>query len=481
MEIKNRFKYLLILLPLLILFLILLIRPSKEFVISKLENCQCDEIVKIGSIISSINNREITSLEDFENIKREIKPNQTFFIILDDNKIIKCKAFDNFEIEIKETEKKMFLEPLNLKRFIIEKNEKNLKILNFLSHKNYIVDDNKIILPYDEKLYLLLTSKKNLDFYLERDLERENETVKILDKNVLISDLYEIFDEVIVGEKNVTVRKYLFNQNFVEDFDFKVRYLYPTPISFANITFKINSTAKDILKNYLKEIPLKLIRLEKYYDAKLIIRIKNVTIFDNYLPYSEYLDSISIEIINLENPEKLKEMLALQIFEVKKVEKEEYFKLFNIDKISFVLFLIVFVFIIYRTRNFIIFYFFGIIFSSFFFPFILPIFLLTLFIILFIFKRKFDVELIFFLLFTFILSSLYYQKTSFSFTYFFLSILFSTIFLYLGTFYNKKYENIIFAIFITSFLILFFSNTLISFSLFLTVFVNFLIKKFESF
>ncbi|MEM5806673.1 MAG: hypothetical protein QXO07_02895, partial [Candidatus Aenigmatarchaeota archaeon] len=154
-----------LLIPLLILFLS---KPTTEIIIKDFKNIECEEIIKIGSKISSINNIDIKTIEDFENAKKELRPNQTFFIILD-NKIVRCNALENFEIEVIEIEKTTYFKPINLERIVLENNERNLKILNLLGYNYYLIDFDKIILPYDKKLYLLLTAPGKLDFYLDRN------------------------------------------------------------------------------------------------------------------------------------------------------------------------------------------------------------------------------------------------------------------------------------------------------------------------
>ncbi|MEM5832687.1 MAG: hypothetical protein QXE43_00690 [Candidatus Aenigmatarchaeota archaeon] len=461
-----------LLIPLLILFLS---KPTTEIIIKDFKNIECDEIIKIGSKISSINNIDIKTIEDFENVKKELRPNQTFFIILD-NKIVRCNALENFDIEVIEIEKTTYFKPINLERIVLENNERNLKILNLLGYNYYLIDFDKIILPYDKKLYLLLTAPGKLDFYLERNLEKENETVKLMDKEIHINELYEIFDEVIIGEKNVTVRKYLFNQDFIEDFDFKIRYFYPVAINFVNITFKINQNASKILLENLKEVPFRLIQLEKYYDAELVIKINNITILSYPLPYGNYENYISILITNLENPNELKKIIAAQLLKAEEIKTESYFKILKLDIVLVIIFLILFTFFFLKTKNLSLFYFLPYIILSFFFELTIPIFFSILFFFTLLNKKTIDFRLLFYTFVSTLLFLFYLQKIYFSFSILFLSLSF---FVLINLFINrfKNFEAVSLLIYTSISLILFFSNSLISFSLLLVVFLYILSRS----
>ncbi|MFH7903270.1 MAG: hypothetical protein QXQ19_02275 [Candidatus Aenigmatarchaeota archaeon] len=473
---ENLSKILILVLSLIIpLLFLFLSKPTTEIVIKDFRNVECEEIIRIGSKISSINNIDIKTIEDFENVKKELKPNQTFFIIVD-NKIVRCTALKDFDIEVIEIEKTTYFKPINLERIVLENNEKNLKILNLLGYNYFLIDFDKIILPYDKKIYLLLTTPGKLDFYLERDLEKENETVKLIDKELHINELYKIFDEVIIGEKNVTVRKYLFNQDFVEDFDFKIRYFYPVAINFVNITFKISQNASKILLENLKEVPFKLVQLEKYYDAKLVIKINNITILSYPLPYRNYENYISVLLINLENPNELKKTIAIQVLKTDEIKIERYFKILKLDIIFLIAFLILFIFFFLKTKDLSLFYFLPFIILSLFFPLTIPIFFSILFFFTFLNKKTIDFRLIFYTFISTLFFLFYLQKIYFSFSALFLSLSF---FVLINLFINrfKNFEIIALLIYVSISLILFFSNSLVSFSLLLVAFLYILSKN----
>lgn len=478
MKPENLFKILLILLPLILMFSsVFFLKPEKEFVIANFKNIFCDDIIKEGMKIENINGFEIKSEEDFKLIKNKIKPNESFFIV-SDGKIIKCKPENESVFDIKVVEKPYFYSSINLERIVINNTEKNRKILDTLGYKYYILDENQIILPFDQRLIELLSSDKDLRFYLEIDLERENDTVRFLDKTLNISDLYEIYDEVIISEKNVTAIKYLFNQEFIKDFDLKIRYFYPLSISSVNLTFIINETASKKLKHYLESVPLRLIQLEKFYDAKLTIKTKNVTVLSYYLPYQTYENHISISLINVENPKKIKELIAIQLFNPIEISEEKTIRIFSIEYFILVFSILFLIIFSLKTKNFSFIYFIPLMISSLIFPIIFPLTLLIFTIIKTVIFRKVDYENLFFLLLSLIILN-FSMKTFVSIFTIFLTIFFFSIF---DFFYNyfKKYEIITLFIFTFSALITFFFNPLISFSLFFPILSKIFEKRFLS-
>lgn len=463
-----------------LLFLFIFFQPKKEIVIAGLSNVTCDEVLKIGMKIQSINGIIINSISDFEEIKSRIKENQTFFIFAD-NKIVKCKNISGIGFDLEEIETKVFYLPINFERIVVRDGKFLKNFLQYIGFNNFILDREEIILPLDNKLFRILSSKKNLEFYLERNLERENETVKILDKNIPINYLYEIFDSVVVSEKNVTVTKYLFNHEFIEDFEFKIKYIYPLAINFVNITFKINQTALKRLTESLKDVQLRLIQLEKYYDAKLVIKTENQVIFSFFLPYREYENEISVVLTNLENPNKVREILMMQLITPKEIRKENRFKLFEIDTTLLILLLSILIITKIKLKTSLIdFYSLPLIISSFFFPFSYSLTLIFFNLLFFIRKRYIKFELLILTIFSLIISLIYLQKIYFSIFSFSISILSLIILEY---FYIKfrKYEFFFFSVFSITSLLLFFFNSLISFSLILSLLLKFFVKFFPYF
>ncbi|MEM5843611.1 MAG: hypothetical protein QXL97_02755, partial [Candidatus Aenigmatarchaeota archaeon] len=137
-------KIVLIVLPLILLLILFLIPDKKSIVIKNFENFECEEFIRIGDELNGINDKDIKSIENFEEIKKQITPNQTIFI-LSNNKIVRCKALENYVFEVEEKEYKLFFKPTNLERIVIKNAEKNKKLIEMLGYKNFILDGNKII------------------------------------------------------------------------------------------------------------------------------------------------------------------------------------------------------------------------------------------------------------------------------------------------------------------------------------------------
>lgn len=464
-------KIVLIVLPLILLLILFLIPDKKSIVIKNFENFECEEFIRIGDELNGINDKDIKSIENFEEIKKQITPNQTIFI-LSNNKIVRCKALENYVFEVEEKEYKLFFKPTNLERIVIKNAEKNKKLIEMLGYKNFILDGNKIILPKDYNLLNILSSEKKLYFYIEREFKiEENNTVKILNEEVPIEKLYELYDKVYISENNVTVKIYLFNQSNIKDISIQKSGNY-----FVNLTIKIDDSAyKNLIKN-IENIPLKLIQLEKYYDAKLAIEYKNMKIFESFLPYKNYTHYISIFFEDNKHGENIKNIIVSNLIDKEDISIEENFNIFTPEKILLAILTLLTIYLIFRIKNLEILLYIPLIISSLIF---IPFFSLLVFVFFTIHSIKFkkiNYELLFLFIFsTIFLTYLFYGKVFISVFTFSLTLI-SLMLIEVFSREFKKYNFLILSIFVLFSLSLFFFNVLISFSILLSLFLRFFVK-----
>ncbi|MEM5831085.1 MAG: hypothetical protein QXO40_02695, partial [Candidatus Aenigmatarchaeota archaeon] len=209
---------------------------------------------------------------------------------------------------------------------------------------------------------------------------------------------------------------------------------------------------------------------------KLVIKINNITILSYPLPYRNYENYISVLLINLENPNELKKTIAIQVLKTEEIKIERYFKILKLDIIFLIAFLILFIFFFLKTKDLSLFYFLPFIILSLFFPLTIPIFFSILFFFVFLNKKTIDFRLIFYTFISTLFFLFYLQKIYFSFSALFLSLSF---FVLINLFINrfKKFEIIALLIYVSISLILFFSNSLVSFSLLLVAFLYILSKN----
>jgi len=330
---SNRAKKIALLsLPLIILGLLLfLFKPSKYFVIDKISSINCEQPIISGTKLEYLNNKKIDSIEDFENAIKSLQPNQTFFLIVD-NKIVRCLAGENFSLEIKEIQKEYFNFGINFNRILIENNEKTRKYLNYLGFNNYIYDSNWLVLPYDSNLINLLESSKNkkISFYYESELEKNNESVTLGGKEMNINELKDLFDDVEIKDEKVIVRKLLFDENSIEDFSINVIHLTFVSGYYVNLNFKINKTKINELNELLQITPIRLINLERFYNANFTIYFDNNKILDLPLPYTHYYNQINFTVFNLKNYQEIQKLVSANLLESYKfLEEKNQFKIFT--------------------------------------------------------------------------------------------------------------------------------------------------------
>ena len=314
-------KILFLLLPTILLVIFLLIfKPINYFVIDQISSVECDLPVLPGMKLEYLNNIEIKSLKDFENAMKSIEPNKTFFLIAD-GKIIRCFPHHNFSIEIKEIRKNYFVYGPNFERILIENNKKTRKYLSYLGFNNYIYDVNWLILPYDSSLVSLIEYAKNktLSFYYEAELERKDDSAIFGGKEINISDLKEIFDEIEIKNETVKVRKILFSEKDLDDFSIEVIHLAFVSGYYVNLYFKVNETKMKELNNLLQLTPIRLINLEKFYNANFTVYVDSNKILDLPIPYTNCYNQINFTIFNMKNYHEIQKLISANLLESVKI------------------------------------------------------------------------------------------------------------------------------------------------------------------
>ncbi|MEM5830346.1 MAG: hypothetical protein QXL82_02450 [Candidatus Aenigmatarchaeota archaeon] len=462
--------------PLFLLALIIFLSSfltKKEFIISEIRDLECDNLIPIGSKLDSINDKKIESKNDFENAINNLKINQSFFLIVE-NKIIRCVWKNNSKIDVIETITKPINYGTNLERLYIENTENNKKFLRYLGYSNFIEDGKYIILPYDNKLYLLSNLKYNISFFIERTLNIENNSVYVENRLVNLEDLHDLFDEVIITENNVTVRKFLFDQNALLDFDYRLAHLTYINVYYVTFFFKINENASKILNEHLQTIPIRLINFEKYYDAKLVIKVNNNVLLEFYLPYATFEERINITLINFKDYKNVVETFSQFFLSKSEIKKESNFRLFTFDVIILFIFSSFLSYLVIKKKIeiFSMIIIFPLILSSFFFSLILSLSFLFAYIFLTFKTKRIAFDKLIIVIFSLLLSIYYVNLTYFSMFFFFFSLL---IYILIEVLLSKYYKlggilEIVFGILALS---TYFFNPMISFSLLISLFAIF--------
>ncbi|MEM5828040.1 MAG: hypothetical protein QW197_00850 [Candidatus Aenigmatarchaeota archaeon] len=462
-------------LPLILLLLLILtsnILTKKEFIISEAENLNCDNLISIGSKITSINDKYIESKKDFDNVINDLRVNQTFFIVAD-NKIIRCLWKNESKLDIVEVINKPIGFGINVERLYLENSEKNKKFLKYLGYSNFIEDDKYLILPYDSKLLLALSSKQNISFYIERILNVDNESVIIENKKLGLDELKNLFDEVVFNENNVTVRKFLFNQNDLIDFNYKITHLTYINVYYVTFEFEIDENASKTLNEYLQTIPIRLINFEKYYDAKLLVKVDNNVLLDFYLPYTTFERKINITLINFEDYKKVVETFSQYFLSKSEIKEEFGFKLFFFDIVIILVSSLLTLYLIIKKKieksSMIIVS--PLIFSSLFFSSLLFLSFLILYLIFTLKNRKLDLTRMLIVIISLIPVIYYFNYVYFSIFFFFFSLLIYNISEFIALKYHKLRGILEILLGIVALSIYFF-NPIISYSLLISVFAK---------
>jgi len=474
-------KIVLFFLPTIILVLLLLtFKPTNYFVIDKVSSADCDQPILAGMKLEYLNNIEIKSHKDFENAIKSIEPNQTFFLIAD-GKIIRCFPKSNFSLEIKEVQRIYFSFGPNFERILIENNEKTRKYLNYLGINDYIYDLKWLILPYDSNLINLLESAKSkkISFYYESELERSNDSVIIGGKEVNISNLNDMFDEIDIKNETVKVRKFLSDEKDLEDFSIKVIHLTFVSGYYVNLYFKFNETKMKKLNDLLQITPIRLINLERFYNANFTIYLDNNKILDLPIPYTNYYNQINFTIFNLKNYQEIQKLVSANLLESYKViEERNQFKIFTSEIVLIVILALVFSYYYVKYKDLEPL---KILFALIPFSFSPLIAILSTILLIMIKTSQRKIPKIMDLVIATIISLLLYffiNKVYFSIFSFTLSLI---AFLIINIITRKihNYEELIFAIAGTLSLLLFFFNPLISFSLIVVFASIFYLKLIE--